>query len=79
MSTVKEIPIRTEFKSPETGELAAADCPPVTVIEPRSGWRLVDWRELVEYRDLFRFLVWRSIKVRYGDVMSLPWPGGVRN
>ena len=39
----------------------------ITIIEPRSGWRLVDWRELIEYRDLFRFLVWRGIKVRYAQ------------
>lgn len=38
-----------------------------TVIEPKSGWRLVDWKELVEYRDLFVFLVWRGIKVRYAQ------------
>jgi len=37
------------------------------VIERRSGWRLVDWRELWHYRDLFRFLVWRDIKVRYAQ------------
>jgi len=39
----------------------------VTVIEPSSGWRLIDWKELCEYRDLFRFLVWRTIKVRYAQ------------
>jgi lipopolysaccharide transport system permease protein len=38
---------------------------PITVIEPSSGWRLVNWRELYAYRDLFRFLTWRSVKVRY--------------
>lgn len=41
----------------------------VTVIERRSGWRLVDWKELVAYRDLFRFLVWRGIKVQYAQSM----------
>lgn len=40
---------------------------PVTVIEPKTGWRLVDWKELVDYRDLFFFLVWRSVKVRYAQ------------
>ena len=37
------------------------------IIEPRRGLRLVDWRELVAYRDLFRFLVWRQVKVRYAQ------------
>ncbi len=38
-----------------------------TVIEYRPGWKSVDWRELYYYRDLFRFLTWRSIKVRYAQ------------
>lgn len=29
----------------------------------------IDWKELVEYRDLFYFLVWRSIKIRYAQSM----------
>ncbi len=40
---------------------------PVLVIEPRSGWRLIDIKELYEFRDLFRFLVWRGIKVLYAQ------------
>lgn len=40
---------------------------PVTVIEPHTGWRGVDWRELREYKDLFLFLIWRNIKVRYAQ------------
>lgn len=39
------------------------------VIEPRKGWKFIDWKELVEYRDLFYFLVWRSIKIRYAQSM----------
>lgn len=39
----------------------------VTVIEPHTGWRGVDWRELREYKDLFFFLIWRNIKVRYAQ------------
>jgi lipopolysaccharide transport system permease protein len=46
----------------------------VTIIEPTSGWRLVNWRELYAYRDLFRFLTWRSIKVRYAQsVVGIGW------
>lgn len=45
-----------------------------TIIEPRSGWRLIDWRELYAYRDLFRFLVWREIKVRYAQsAIGIGW------
>jgi lipopolysaccharide transport system permease protein len=35
------------------------------VIEPRSGWQLVDVNELWRYRELLGFLVWRDVKVRY--------------
>lgn len=35
------------------------------IIKPRRGWQFVDFRELIEYRDLFYFLVNRDIKVKY--------------
>jgi len=44
------------------------------VIEPRSGWRLIDWQELVDYRDLFLFLMWRGIRVRYAQsALGIGW------
>ncbi len=46
----------------------------VTVIEPRHGWRFFDFGELVQYRDLFLFLTWRSIKVRYAQsAIGIGW------
>ncbi|MEN8129482.1 MAG: ABC transporter permease [Pseudomonadota bacterium] len=46
----------------------------VTIIEPISGWQLIDFKELVEYRDLFYFLVWRSIKVMYAQtILGFSW------
>lgn len=39
--------------------------PPLTVIEPRSKWGLVDVREIWRYRELLGFLIWRDVKVRY--------------
>ncbi len=35
------------------------------VIEPPHGWQPLDLRELWEYRELFYFLTWRDIMVRY--------------
>jgi lipopolysaccharide transport system permease protein len=35
------------------------------VIRPRRGWQPVDFREVVLYRELLGFLVWRDIKIRY--------------
>jgi len=47
---------------------------PVRVIEPRSGWVPVDWRELWEYRELLGFLIWRDVKVRYKQtVLGAAW------
>ncbi len=44
------------------------------VIQPVSGWRIEDFRELTEYRDLFFFLVWRDIKVLYAQtVLGFFW------
>jgi lipopolysaccharide transport system permease protein len=44
------------------------------VIEPESGWRLIDWQELWRYRDLFYFMVWRQIKTRYAQsILGIGW------
>lgn len=42
---------------------------PITLIAPRKGWRLFDFAELVEYRDLFFYLAWRNIKVLYAQTI----------
>ena len=46
----------------------------VTIIEPQSGWRLLDWRELWAYRELLYVLTMRDIKVRYKQtVLGFAW------
>lgn len=46
----------------------------VTVIEPRSTWRAIDLSEMWRYRDLFRFLVWRDIRVLYAQsALGIGW------
>ncbi len=42
---------------------------PVTIIKPKSGWQLINFKELKEYKDLFYFLVWRDIKVLYAQTI----------
>lgn len=45
-----------------------------TIIEPRTGWQIINWRELREYRDLFYFLVLRDVKVLYKQtVLGFSW------
>jgi lipopolysaccharide transport system permease protein len=50
------------------------DSDSVTIIKPRSGWQIIDFKELKKYRDLFYFLVWRDIKVLYAQtILGLAW------
>lgn len=47
---------------------------PVTIIKPKSGWQVINYKELTEYRDLFYFLVWRDIKVLYAQtILGFCW------
>jgi len=47
---------------------------PVKIIEPPSGWQLIDLGELRRYRDLFYFLVWREVKTRYAQsILGIGW------
>ncbi len=43
--------------------------PWLTVIEPATGWRLVNIRELWQFRELIYFLAWRDVKVRYKQTL----------
>ena len=46
----------------------------VTVIEPVTGWRALDWSELWEYRELLWLMTTRDIKVRYKQtVLGAGW------
>jgi len=46
----------------------------VTTIKPKSGWQILDLKELIKYRDLFFFLAWRDIKVLYAQtILGFLW------
>ncbi len=46
----------------------------LTTIKPHTGWQIIDFKELKEYRDLFFFLVWRNIKTLYAQtVLGFLW------
>lgn len=46
----------------------------MTVIEPKRGWDILDFAEILRYGDLIYFLVWRDIKVRYKQtVLGVAW------
>lgn len=47
---------------------------PTTIIEARRGWKLADVDEIWRFRELFYFLTWRDIKVRYKQtVLGAAW------
>jgi len=46
----------------------------ITTIQPSSGWQIINLQELLQYRDLFYFLVWRDIKALYAQtVLGFSW------
>ena len=46
----------------------------MVVIEAKPGWKFVDWRECLEYRDLLYFLVLRDVTVLYKQtVLGIAW------
>jgi len=46
----------------------------VQIIEPTPGWKAIDFKELYRYRDMLRFLTWRSIKVLYAQsAIGIGW------
>ena len=46
----------------------------VTIIKPKKGWELIDWKELKEYKDLLYYLVLRDIKSIYKQtILGVGW------
>ena len=44
------------------------------MLEPRSGWQPIDWRELLAYKDLLFYLVRRDIRVLYAQtILGFTW------
>ena len=60
--------------SVQAAQPASPDPVAVLVIEPAGRWPKIDLREIWAYRELFFFLVWRDIKVRYAQtVLGALW------
>src|SRR3989344_9458273 len=44
------------------------------IIRPKNKWWHMDWMELWQYKDLFYFLAWRDIKVKYKQtIVGVLW------
>lgn len=62
-------PSHLGYPAPAPGETT-----PHVVIEPPTGWQLVNVRELWHYRELLFFLAWRDVKIRYKQaVLGVAW------
>lgn len=44
------------------------------IIKPKTGWQLIDWNEIKEYKDLIYFLILRDVKSIYKQtVLGFSW------
>jgi len=60
-------------KADIAGEASPVD-ETITVIGQKKGWQIINFKELLEYRDLFFFLVWRDVKVLYAQtILGFSW------
>lgn len=69
--SLKGLPIETELAHQSRTSLPDK---PLVVLEPDNSWVAVDLRDLWSYRELFYFLIWRDLKVRYKQtVLGVIW------
>jgi len=46
----------------------------IVIIQPKTGWQLIDWKEIFHYKDLFYFLILRDVKSLYKQtVLGFSW------
>ncbi len=65
-SRVEELPLTAARGA---SGLPTPAAPPLTVIRPPRGWRLIDLAELWRFHELIFFLAWRDVKVRYKQTL----------
>lgn len=67
-------PTDTVPDAPARASRRISDDAPELVIQPRRGFIGVDWAELLRFRELLYFLVWRDVKVKYKQaVLGVAW------
>src|SRR5262245_53296341 len=65
-------PRTTDYRATECSMTTASDAD--TVIRPPTGWQLINFAELWQFRDLLYFLAWRDVKVRYKQAaLGIAW------
>jgi lipopolysaccharide transport system permease protein len=63
---LQELAVATESQGVSPQEATRRELP-LTIIQPRPAWQLIDFQEAWQYRELLYFLTWRDIKVRYAQ------------
>lgn len=65
------LPMATEERLGAPHDRQADDSPrqPVVLIEAERRWAALDFKALWQYRELFYFLMWRDVKVRYKQTL----------
>lgn len=63
-----------DIKNHKNGNQRTSRYEKIVTVRPKTGWQIIDFKELSEYRDLFFFLVWREIKVIYAQtILGFSW------
>lgn len=70
----REIHLPAPVHQPTSSDMTTDPGDIITIIEPRTNWSLATFVELWNYKELFYFLTWRDIKVRYKQtVLGASW------
>lgn len=74
MESIKQ-PVGTSVELSATDAIGSSDDNRRMIrIQPSKGWLALNFGELLEYRELLYFLVWRDIKVRYKQtILGASW------
>ncbi|QDS88351.1 Teichoic acid translocation permease protein TagG [Rosistilla ulvae] len=68
LKSIRDVDHMVEPEATVSDAMDAESCDaPITVIERSKPWQFVNLGELYAYRDMLRFLTWRSIKARYAQ------------
>src|SRR3954466_7820457 len=72
--TIETIPVQTEVPASSMTQASKDSFAHELIIQPRRGWIAMNWAELIHFRELLYFLVWRDIKVRYKQtILGAAW------
>jgi len=67
-------PVMDEVPRPAPTRFSDNSAAVELIIQPKRGWIAIDWAEMLRFRELLYFLIWRDVKVRYKQtVLGFAW------